>query len=114
MLMQEFKVIGRIGKVGELKPIPEKELVVAEFSVASQGFYDKENQVTETHWLNFAAFNKDAEKVVNNLEPGDIVEVKFQIVNDVQKVGGKNVHGYKLRLLDIGFVWLKKWANNGN
>lgn len=111
MFKQEIILTGRVSQMGEFRVIVEKDnLMVQPFSIATDINYPTSETDKETAFLDFAVFGEKAENFANSVQVGDIIQVKFQIINDVQRVVDTNVHGYRLRLLGYSYVYLKKWA----
>lgn len=109
--MQRLTISGRLGKDLELQESRKNgdKLVYCPFSIATEGFYNKEKNERETLWLDFVTYGDLAERMAGHLRKGDVVEVVFQIVRSAVEVQGRNIQTYKLRVLEVNFLWVRTW-----
>lgn len=109
--MQRLIATGRLGKDPELQESEKNgnTLMYCPFSVATDGMYSKEKDERETLWLDFVTYGGLAERIAKHLQKGDVVEVVFQVVRATVEIKGKNVQTYKLRVLEVNFLWVRKW-----
>lgn len=109
--MQRLTVVGRLGKNLEAMTTEKngEKLVYCPFSVATDGFYSKEKDERETLWMDFAVYGDLAERMEKHLQKGDIVEVVFQAVRKQEEIEGKKIQMYKFRVLEVNFLWVRKW-----
>ena len=102
-------LIGRLTRDPELKMIPSSGTAVAEFSIAVNRPFAKENDKTKADFINIVVFGKRGENAAKYLEKGRLVGIEGRIQIDVMEKDGKNQYYTKIIASNVEFLeWGEK------